>query len=129
MNGKRKNRLCILFSHRNNYVFKCVIIILNAWRWSLWKISTVDPWTTQRSAQSKIHLSLQSALHKLGSSVSAVPLYQGFCILRFNQRGSCRTVLLFTIEKNQQLSGSTQFKLMLFKGQLYIVFPRNHYIR
>ena len=113
----RKNRLCILFSHGNNYVFRCVIIILNTWRWSL-RIRLVDQLRGQCSEKSTNNYSVPF--------IHLVPpcpqfLLSGLCILGLTNQGSCSTVLLFTTEKNQ-LSGSTQLKSRLFRGQLYIAF-------
>ena len=49
-----------------------------------------------------------------------VPLYPRFYIHGFKNSGSCRTVVLFTME-NLRISGPALFKLVFFKGQLYVL--------
>ena len=53
------------------------------------------------------------------SFVSVGPLYPRLLICGFNCQWSC-SIVFTTEKKNLHVSGPVQFKLMLFKGQLYI---------
>ena len=81
---------------------------------------TVDPWTIKElggltSSLSKIHVWLQPALQVL--------IFPTIEVLTLEQHGFelCWSTELLSTVKNVHVSGLTQFKSMLFKGQLDIV--------